>query len=346
MIKKFFRDHSMHRNIVKYFDFLFLFNLPYFFILLMLFCWGMSASYYSKGIESNYYFLLSFSYENIIFFVSLFLFLSIINIKLQLDDLLILDWNNKDGEYKTNLNYLYVCPNFISIKKVNFLFSGIGRSLIFIILIPIAYISPYLWPILFLYYILINYLNSKLLKTESSITFILRCALKLVCFYLIFLSGWIYLSDVKILSILKYIPFFCLAVLPVIFINELIVIDKFSNQESENRLIIKNNKNKITLLSLVMILFLFFISFNINDPILSHFSIIAIPFFIYTFIRSKKKDFIRSYSYPIMIMNVLISWTLYPFLLIVQIFIYYLSKYYYWHRFNVHFPKFVIEENE
>ena len=56
MIKKFFRDHSMHRNIAKYFDFLFLFNLPYFFILLMLFCWGMSASYYSKGIEGNYYF--------------------------------------------------------------------------------------------------------------------------------------------------------------------------------------------------------------------------------------------------------------------------------------------------
>jgi len=163
---------------------------------------------------------------------------------------------------------------------------------------------------------------------------------------LIFLSGWIYLSDVEILSILKYIPFFCLAVLPVIFINELIVIDKFSDQESENRLIIKNNKNKITLLSLVMLLSLFFISFNINDPILSHFSIISIPFFIYTFIRSKKKDFIRSYSYPIMIMNVLISWTLYPFLLIVQLFIYYLSKYYYWHRFNVHFPKFVIEENE
>ena len=67
---------------------------------------------------------------------------------------------------------------------------------------------------------------------------------------------------------------------------------------------------------------------------------------MYAFFRSENKDFIRSYSYPIMTMNVLISWTLYPLLIIFQLFIYFLSKYYYWHRFDIHFPKFVVEENE
>ena len=56
MIKNFLKNHSIHKDIVKYFDFLFLFNLPYFFILFMLFTWGMSASYYSKDIEEGYYF--------------------------------------------------------------------------------------------------------------------------------------------------------------------------------------------------------------------------------------------------------------------------------------------------
>ena len=342
MIKKFFRDNSVHKNIVKYFDFLFLFNIPYFFVLLMLFVWGMSASNYSRGIEQINYFLLNFSVLDSLFFVFLFLFLSFVNVKIQIDDLLILDWDNKDDQYKLNLNYLYVCPNFISIKKVN---SFLNIPIILLTLVPIAYISPYLWPILVLYYILINRFNHKLLKTESYLIFIKRCILKLFCFYLIFLSGWVYVSTFDI-SMLQYFPLFCLAVLPVIFMNELIFVDKFSEKESKNRIIIQNDKNRITFLSLIMMLSLFFISFSINDSILSHFSIISVPFFIYAFIRSEFKDFVRCYSYPIMIMNILVSWTLYPILLFVQIIIYYLSKYYYWHRFNIHFPKFVIEENE
>ena len=257
-----------------------------------------------------------------------------------------MDWDNKDGEYKTNLNYLYVSPNFISIKKIKFLFFGSGRTIIFFSLMPIAYVSPYIWAILILYYALIIYLNTQFLNTNSYSTFIFRSIFKLVCFYLIFLSGWIYLSSFNIFSILGYIPFFCLAVIPIILINEIIFIDKFSNIEKENRQIINKDRKKITFLSLIMMIILFFISLNLNDPILTHFSIITIPFLLYSFIRSKNKDFVRSYSYPIMIMNVLISWTLYPLLLIFQLFVYYLSKYYYWHRFNIHFPKFVIEENE
>tara|TARA_B100001142_G_scaffold327183_1_gene384229 strand:- start:3603 stop:4070 length:468 start_codon:yes stop_codon:yes gene_type:complete len=146
--------------------------------------------------------------------------------------------------------------------------------------------------------------------------------------------------------ILKYIPLFCLAVLPIIFINEIFCSDQFSDIESKNRLIIKNDKKKIAFLSLAMMIILFFISFNNHDPILTHFSLIVIPFLAYSFFRSKNRDFIRSYGYPIMIMNILLSWTLFPFLLIFQLIIYYLSKYYYWHRFDIHFPKFVIEENE
>ena len=289
---------------------------------------------------------MSYNIKDIFFFISLFSFLSIVNIKLQLDDILLLDWDNKDGKYKINLNHLYVCPNFIGIKKIEFLFLGKGRFFIFFTLLPITIISPYLFPILISYYVLIIIFNRQLLKTYSYSIFILRCILKLVCFYLIFLSGWVYISSFdNFLFILKYIPFFCLAVLPIIFMNEIVFLDKFSDKESKNRLIIGNNKNKIALLALIMMLSLFFISFNINAPILTHFSIITIPFLFYAFLRSEDKDFIRAYSYPIMVMNILISWTLYPFLLIIQLIIYYLSKYYYWHRFNTHFPKFVIEDD-
>ena len=118
------------------------------------------------------------------------------NIKLQIDDLLILDWDSKDDEYKLDLNYLYVSPNFISIKKIKFLFSGSGRSIIFFILALITYISPYVLPVLILYYILIIYFNVQFLNTNSYSDFIFRSIFKLICFYLIFLSGWIYMNSI------------------------------------------------------------------------------------------------------------------------------------------------------
>ena len=54
MIKRFFRDHKIHRSIVKKIDWLFVFNLPYFFVLWMLFVWGMSASYYSNSLNDKF----------------------------------------------------------------------------------------------------------------------------------------------------------------------------------------------------------------------------------------------------------------------------------------------------
>ena len=97
-----------------------------------------------------------------------------------------------------------------------------------------------------------------------------------------------------------------------------------------------------------MIIILFIISFKDSNPIFFiHYSLIISPFYFFALFRSKDKDFYRAYNYPIMVMNVLISWTVYPILLVFQLFVYYFSKYYYyWHRFNFHFPKFVIEENE
>jgi len=130
--------------------------------------------------------------------------------------------------------------------------------------------------------------------------------------------------------------------MPIIFAHEI----KYSNFFYENNFnIINDNKRKISLACILMLFIIFIISFSNNNPALSHFSLISIPFFIYSFLRGEDKDFIRSYTYPILVANVLISWTLYPLLLIFQILMYYLSKYYYWHRFNVHYPKFVIDEN-
>ena len=97
-IPKFFKDYKFHRSIVKYFDFLFIANLPYFFVLLVIFCWGMSLAYYSNNTDG--YFFTSLNYKEIIFFFGFMLFMFGINIKTRLDNLSILDgWSNNESLY-------------------------------------------------------------------------------------------------------------------------------------------------------------------------------------------------------------------------------------------------------
>ena len=345
MIKKFFKNHKIHNSIVPYFDVIFLVNLPYFFILWVVFCWGMAASYFNSGISEHYYFLTSFNNIELFFFIGLTLFLSGINIAIQRDDLHILDWNNKSEKYELNLKYTYVSPNFISLDSAKF-YSKI-YSIIGFLLIAVTYIS--IIPFLVVYYLLCIYINNKLLKTLSFNIFIYRCIFKIITLYLLFLSGWVYLSGFDILGLMRYFILFLLSVTPIVLINEVISFDQFSDDEKNNRRFIKNNKKIIALISCFIMIISFIVSFYVfypNDPIVSHFSIITIPFLLYAVFRSQNKDFIRSFRYPLMVINILISWTLFPFLLVGQFFVYYLSKYYFWHRFNIHFPTFLVDDND
>ena len=335
MIKSFFKNHTIHQNIVKYFDYIFLFNLPFFFIALMVFCLGMTTSYYFSE-NKLFYFNLSFDYQEIVFFIFLFLFLSLINVENQLNEIKNIKWETVNGKYKKNLNLLYVCPNFISIEKVESIFNY--RFLLFISL-PLIYLSWQTYIFLILHFIfnrLINHFSTVLTKNYINYFLIFNNI------YLLYLSGAIYFTNYDIsFHIYNYFLFF-LASIPVIVMSDTALLKK--DRKTLN--LMSKNRKFSSMISLLMLIILFLIAFNDSNPIYSHYSLIVSPFYFFSLFRSKHKDFYRAYSYPIMIMNVLISWTVYPILLVFQLFVYYLSKYYYWHRFNFHFPKFVIEENE
>ena len=346
MIKFFFKEHKIHKRIVQNMDWFFIFNIPYFFILWIIFCWGMGASYYSQNISNYPYFSTDITFYQFVFFLGLTLFLGGINIYNQLDDLVfLLDWPLSDsGKYKKQLKYLYVSPNFINIKSAK-IYSIISIS------IGVLLISVYSFFVLglLIFYACLNLFLYKIyINIDSFKQLMLRCFFILLTNFVLFLSGWVYFAIDSYISIIKYVPLFVMTVLPIILINEVVSYNKYSNKETEDRIFIYNNRQKIAFLSLLLMILLFFYSyyFTTYDPITAHFSIITIPFLTYAFLRSSNKDYVRSFKYPIMILNILLSWTLFPFLFVAQFIIYYLSKYYYWHRFNIHFPKFVIDENE
>jgi hypothetical protein len=108
--------------------------------------------------------------------------------------------------------------------------------------------------------------------------------------------------------------------------------------------------SKYSRFKLINIMSLFFciisclFGISINDPITSTASLTIIPFLIMNLIRNSEIDLLRSIRYSILIMAVFL-FSVYPQFIWISIILYFLSKYYYWHRFDFHYPKLVLEND-
>ena len=93
-----------------------------------------------------------------------------------------------------------------------------------------------------------------------------------------------------------------------------------------------------------MICIALLLSFESRDPLASTAIVVSLPFFIITAFRQLEKDILRAIRYPIFILN-FFAFTVYPWLFVPLIIIYLISKYYYWHRFDLHYPTFLVDND-
>ena len=237
-----------------------------------------------------------------------------------------------------NLNYPILASYILNQDKMKKL--SIVSIFFGIFIVGIASIN--IIPTILLY----SYLNLFFLKTIiKNKNFIQNVIFSILVNFLLFVSGWIYI-DMSFILILEYTPIYFLAVLPLTLIYELVFFEQASKYEKKLTLNQGINRKNIFLLSILILVSLFYITFTfVIDPIVSHYALIILPFYIFGFLRGQPKDYIRSFIYPIMVINILLSWTLFPYLFLFVFIVFYISKYYYWHRFDMHFPKFTIEEN-
>ena len=98
------------------------------------------------------------------------------------------------------------------------------------------------------------------------------------------------------------------------------------------------------LLSLILICSAFVCSIYNEDPLASTATLVSIPFFMMTIFRRMDKDILRAIRYPIFILN-FFALSVYPWLSLPLMITYYLSKYYYWHRFDLHYPTLLVEND-
>ena len=127
------------------------------------------------------------------------------------------------------------------------------------------------------------------------------------------------------------------------FVSLYIYMETYGNTDFNNTNLLGDfSKKTISTVVLFLMLIALIIALNIKDPLSSTSVAVSFTFFLYASLRGEKKDFIRVIRYTLAIFNFFIL-TIYPLLFFPLILLFYISKYYYWHRFNIHYPTFLVD---
>ncbi len=331
MIKNFLKNNPIHKKIVPRLDYLMLLRPTLFFSVWIMICIGMYiSSILSKSIEMN---IVSYSPQTLIIFFGISLVCGSTFIINQLSDI------NSD---KIN-NKIFLLDGTISSEnalKVSKIISSSG----FVIILLIDYLI--LFPIGIIFLVWGKLYNHKNYNWKSKPWHGLIA--NILCGYLLILTGMLFnretmsISTLLLQSFIYCLPFMLAYSSIVLLAN---VPDENGDKDSSKNTftVIYGVKTTVSLSTLFCLLS-FLLGMYINEPLSSISSLSALPFFLFAFFRGKNKDIIRAIRYPIFLLHFYL-FTVYPLLFFPIVAFYYLSKYYYWHRFNLHYPTLLVEND-
>jgi len=311
MIKKFFKNHSIHKKIVPFLDeLLFLSPMNYYFSWLMV-CTGIYLNLFLSNLSPQFLFLFNKGY--FLLFAGLSFILSSIYIERDISK------NDKKDSAFNFIKEKYSMPKIIFFVRV---LRIIGVLLLFLV----SWFNAFMGMIL----LLLHGICNKKIKNMLIYYFLES--------FILFYSGWFFTKleytnrAISLSDFLYIFPYFLLCYC--IYTSKCLL-DSFEVQKKYDYNIL------VCLLILVLCLFLGIVN---DDPLLSIIISTSIGFYFYSFIRSEQKDFIRSFIYPLAIFNFFLM-TIFPYLFIFHFIIFYTSKYYNWHRFDIHYPTFLVEND-
>ena len=314
MLKKFIRDHKIHKSIasISFFDYLFLYKPIYILGPIAMVLVGMYlASFATAELALG---VTDFNIQTSMFISGLSLIMSCIFIKneiLSFDD--------------TTNRFCFIEKSIIGEKVDIHMASRIHDFSLAIGLLLILFSS---WINLFIIaaiYFLWIY------SIDNSADISKKISLFTGVSFLLILSGWFYSNG--LFNIPMQLILFIILSLPYIFLFVATI------------LLIDFPKERVSsILSLILIIAGFFIAYYNNDPLASTSLSVSLPFYIFLVLRRSERDLIRAIRYP-MFLLIFFLFTIYPLSMIPVTIIYYFSKYYYWHRFDKHFPALAINDD-
>ena len=332
MIKNFLKNHKSHSKIVPYFDVFFLLRPVSYFAIWVVFCIGMYLNNFFPNafLRETELFITEISFQTIMIFIGITLLMSAISIINQITDKKTDEINNK----------LFLLNKGFSIKLAKdiqkFLFT-ISFLILLIFDWRIMLVSVIITIIGFLY-------NKEPYEFKKKPLAGLLCNC-LFCFFIL-VAGFIH-STTSLYQLFE-IKFFIYSI-PYLFLFTAVIIlanipDINGDKDSgRNTFVMKIGIDKSIIFSSFLVLMSLFLSLLNDDPLGSSSIITILPFFLYALFRGLKKDIIRAIRYPIAILN-LFTMCIYPYLFVIVIIVFYLSKYYYWHRFDLHYPTVLVDD--
>ena len=333
MIKKFLQSHPVHKKIAPIFDTIFLLRPTIFFSVWVMVVVGIISADLNMHAPSLWN--TGFSWQTFSVFSGLTLLISAAFISNQIAD----EHNGQDKKK------LLLIGKHISSEK--------GKSIVKILLIIgglISIISNWVTAIpamcvYFLWGIQYNHPPFEWKNTPTVSWLVNSCV-----GVLLFIIGWmlgmknypnnaiIPLSVDTLSHMLPYLLCFSA-------VSLLITLPDRKNDDSEMRTFsILFGFSTSIVISLLMVSIALYVSLKHADPLASTATLVSLPFFIFAAVRRMNKDILRAIRYPIFILN-FFALPYYPLLVVPLFCTYYLSKYYYWHRFDLHYPTFLVDND-
>ena len=331
MIKEFLKSNPIHKKIVPSLDMIMIARLSYFFGVWAMVCIGMYiGDLINNSVDIN---SITMSFSTSMLFLGISFICAAIFVNNQIHDL----------ETDKNNNKKIIIDNYITIdfsKKVALFFIVCGLLLI----IFIDYLVVF--PMALLYLICGVLFTNKNLKFKQNI--FLNFLFYMILALFLILSGITYsrsgISIINLFAIsIKYLtPFLLLYGAVVLAVN---ILDQEGDRLSNRCTIPQNIGVRFTSIIAFLMCFLsFLIGLYIEEPLSVVCSISSVPFFLFLIFRGKEKDIVRAVRYPILLVNFYI-FMIFPLLLYPIVITFYLSKYYYWHRFSLHYPTLLVDND-
>ena len=315
MIKKFIRDHKVHKDIVafSFFDYIFFCKPAYLFGPIAMVLVGMYLANFANG--ELVLGVSAINIKTLLFTLGLSLIFCCIFIKNEILSL------SENVESRFGFIEKSIIGDKISIKIAEVIHNvllGLGFGFI----VGTSWINIFIVAAIYFSWLYVSSCPDDFYKSIVLFSLIAFCLL---------LSGWLY-ADNLFSNYLKLILFMLLSIPYVFLFSSTIILIQFS--------INKTNSFIATLLIMIG----FIIAYYNNDPVGATTLSVSLPFYFFLLFRGAERDLIRAVRYPIFLLNFFL-FTVYPLLMIPLTIIFYLSKYYYWHRFNIHFPALAINDD-
>ncbi len=329
MIKDFFKTHPIHKRISKKFDYLFLLRPTLFFPVWIMLAAGMAVG--SLHQDNFLVWQTNIHISVIALFIGMTLLSGATFIINQIID--------KEGD-KINKK-LFLVAEHCSPKKVENYYKMIGViGIIFLLFININILICGV--ILFLSWGIIYNLKPFQWKRKPVLGMLINTFAGLI----LFISGWSIINTEKTLTdglyacLISSTPYLlCFTSVSLLTTLPDINGDKKTGNETFP---IKFGKIITMFIGTLCVIIASYIGYFLNDPISSTSSLVSLPFFIWMLGRRKSVDIIRTIRFSIFNLAFFLM-VIYPYLFFASLITFYLSKYYYWHRFNLHYPTFIVE---